>query len=381
MNKTIEYAKRKFQGSYLVWLKNSGQYLRLEEPAWFVFRKTVKRHKAETIAAECVERYGLTPEESLKYVNDIRSGIDKANQFSEIRFHDNTYPDDLESYAYEPYSVFRYKIGESLIEFSYETRNFEYYIHPLISHLETTGLTNKKAVFELFAYYDKIAFRLNGEKKGLWTYDETHLVKGVIFLNLINVIFDKTYDFWLMTVHASALTNGRKTLLIPAEQGCGKTTMAALLQDKGYVLVSDDFVPIDRCSNAYPFPIAMSVKQGSVELLSSIFPGLERKPLNFITPEKCVRYVSPEIKGDYNMQAFPVKEFVFIRYDKNVDFELLQLDPIAGVKLLLEQAWVIPNETSPQILFEFVSKWSFYQLTYSNNLKAIDAIANIFDHD
>ena len=230
----IEYIKLKIQDSYLVWLKHSGQYLRLEEPAWFVFRKTVKRHKAETIAAECVERYGLTPEESLKYVNDIRTGIEKANQSSDFGFQATEYPDDLGSNTFESYSVYCYKFGESLVELSYETRNLEYYLHPLISHLTTVDITNRKAVFELFTYYDKIAFRLNGEIKGLWTYDETHLVKGVIFMNLINVIFEKTDDFWLMTVHASAITNGRKTLLIPAEQGSGKTTMAALLQDKGF---------------------------------------------------------------------------------------------------------------------------------------------------
>jgi len=377
----IEYIKRKFQNSYLVWLKQSDQYLRLEEPAWYVFKKTVKRYKAKTIAAECVDRYGLTPEESLIYVNDIRSGIDKVNQSSEIGIHVTEYPNDLGSNTFEPYSVYCYKFGESLVEFSYETRNFEYYIHPLISHLETADITNRRAVFELFTYYDKIAFRLNGEIKGLWSYDETHLVKGVIFMNLINVIFEKTDDFWLMTVHASAITNGRKTLLIPAEQGSGKTTMAALLQDKGFKLVSDDFVPIDRSSNAYPFPIAMSVKQGSVELLSSIYPDLEQKPMNFITPEKCVRYLNPEIKGVFETQAFPVKEFVFIRYDKNIDFELIKLDPISGVKLLLEQAWVTAIEGSPQILFEYLSKWSFYQLTYYNNFKAVEAITNIFDHD
>lgn len=377
----IEYIKLKVQDSYLVWLKHSGQYLRLEEPAWFVFRKTVKRHKAETIAAQCVDRYGLTPEDSLKYVNDIRSEIDKVNQSSETGFHTTDYPNDLESCTFEPYSVYRYKFGESLIEFSYETRTFENYIHPLISHLETGSLTNKKAVLELFSYYDKIAFRLNGEIKGLWPYDETHLVKGVIFINLINIIFDKRDDFWLMTVHASAISNGRKTLLIPAEQGSGKTTMAALLQDKGFKLVSDDFVPLDRSSNAYPFPIAMSVKQGAVELLSSIYPGLEKKPMNYITPEKCVRYVSPDNEGDFDAQAFPVKEFVFIRYDKNVDYEFIKLDPLAGVKLLLAQAWVTSFEGTPQILFECLSKWSFYQLIYSNNIKAIDAIVNIFDHD
>ena len=377
----IEYIKRKFGNRYLVWLKNSNIYLQLEEPAWFVLKRTVKRFKTETIAAECVDRYGLTSLESLKYVKDIRSGIEKMNQPFDIGLSKNEYPEDLKNYIFEPYSVYCYKFGETVLEFSFETRIFEYYIHPLINHLESVQLSTKKNVFELFAYYDKIAFRLNGEIKGLWTYDETHLVKGLIFMNLINVIFDKKDDFWLMTVHASAITNGLKTILFPAEAGSGKTTMAALLQDRGFKLVSDDFVPIDRSSYAYPFPIAMSVKQGAVEVLASIFPDLEQKTLNFITPEKSVRYVNPKNNEEFDNQSFPVREFVFIRYDQTIDFEIIKLDPVIGVKLLLEQAWVSATEGTPEILFDFLTKWSFFRLSYSNNTKALDAITSIFEHD
>ena len=376
----IQYLSQKVRNSHIVWLQNSNHYLQLEEPAWYVFQKTVKRYKLDTIISKCADRYGLTLEESGKYVNDIRSGIRQMNQSFEPGLDLSLFPEDLAAYIFEPYSIYNYRFGENMIEFSYETRNFEYYIHPLISHLVSDEFSTKKAVFELFAYFDKIAFRLNGEIKGLWTYDETHFVKGLIFMNLINVIFDKTDDFWLMTVHASAITNGRKTILIPAEPGSGKTTMAALLQDRGFKLVSDDFVPIDHSSFAYPFPIAMSVKQGSVELLSTIYPGLEQKPANYISPEKNVRYMNSDNDLDFVKEIYPVKEFVFIRYDQTIDFEWKELDPVFAIKLLLEQSWVSPKPGTAQDLFDCLTKWSFFQLTYSSNSKAIEAITNLFDH-
>ena len=90
---------------------------------------------------------------------------------------------------------------------------------------------------------------------------------------------DKTDADWLMTVHASAITNGKKTILFSAPPPCnGKTTIADLLQARGYKLISDAFVTIDRYSfKAYPFPIAMSVKEGSIDLLASLFPALEQR--------------------------------------------------------------------------------------------------------
>jgi hypothetical protein len=125
----------------------------------------------------------------------------------------------------------------------------------------------------------------------------------------------------------------------------------------------------------------MSVKQGSVELLSSIFPDLEQKEMNYITPEKVVRYLNNETCDSFDNRSFPVSEFIFIKYDQSVDFNLETLDPISGVKLLLEQSWVSGSKGTPELLFEFVTEWSFFRLTYSNNAKAIDAITNIFEHD
>jgi hypothetical protein len=185
-----------------------------------------------------------------------------------------------------------------------------------------------------------------------------------------------------MTVHASAITNGKKTILFSAPPNHGKTTIAALLQSRGYKLISDDFVPIDRNSfKAYPFPIAMSVKQTSMDLLASLFPALEQKTLNYISPEKSVRFLPPNANPDVTKEVFPVRDFVFIQYNSSVDFIWEKLDPLKAMKLLLDQAWVTPIKGNTEILFERIMELSFYQLTYSNNEKALDAIANLFDHD
>lgn len=378
----LPYLKKKIGNKYLVWFQNSNLYVQLEEPAWFVFRKTAQRYKAETIANEFAIRYTNSPEESLSFVKDIRLKIEKMNQPDNIQDKIDPVSDELNKHTFIPFSVHRYRLGNQLIAFSYETRIFEYYLHPLISHFETSEENKEMPLFELFASQDRIVFRFNGEVKGSWTKDETHLVKGLIFMFLINVMHDKTDNDWLMTVHASAITNGKKTILFSAGPGNGKTTIAALLQSRGYRLISDDFVPIDRHScHAYPFPIAMSVKEGSMNLLASLFPTLDQKPLNYISPEKSVRYLPPNLDPAITKEVFPVKEFIFIKYDNSVDFILEKLDPVKAIKLLLDQAWVTPTPGNAELLFNWILQVSFYQLTYSNNQRALDAINNLFDLD
>ena len=379
---SIPYYKKKIGHSYLVWFQNSNLYLQLEEPAWYVFTKTRQRHKAETIANGFALRYNTSPEESLSFVQNIRQNIKKMNQPTSLVGQTVQEMADLNHHTFSPFAIHRYKIGNQLISFSYETLAFEYYIHPLISHLETTEENSEIPLFELFAHGESIIFRFNGEVKGIWTPDETHLVKGLIFMFLINVMYQKTDDDWLMTVHASAITNGKKTILFSAAPGNGKTTMAALLQSKGYQLISDDFVPIDRNSlHAYPFPIAMSVKEGSMDLLASHYPSLNQKPLNYISSEKSVRYLASNQNKDFTKNIFPVHEFIFIKYDNSVDFILEKLEPLKGIRQLLDQTWVTPAKGNAEILFDQILQKSFFQLTYSNNTKALEAITNLFEND
>lgn len=378
----IKYLKKKIGLAYLVWFQNSNLYTQLEEPAWFVFKKTVKRHKAETIALECSHRYGLTFNECLKFVNDIRSNIKQMNRSVEILDKDKTYPVDLNTKRFKVFSTRRYQLTENMIEFSVENQQFESYIHPLIGYLETNKTNKKISQFELFEYEENSVFRLNGEVKGIWTRSETNRLIGFIYMSMINEMYNKTDDFWLMTVHAAALTNGRKTILIPAESGSGKTTMAAMLQNHGYQLISDDFVPIDRhLFRAWPFPIAMSVKQGAMDVLSQIYPDLEKKPIKLTSSKKNVRYLTPYYNPEFSELAFPIKEVVSIKYDSLVEFEFKKADKLKSIKLLLDQSWILPNAGNAGAFLDQVSQWSFYQLTYSNNEKALDAISKLFDHD
>jgi len=375
----ISYLKKRIGGSYLVWFQNSNMYFQLEEPAWFVFRKTAKRYKSATIAKEFAIRYGTTHGESLAFVRDIRSEIEKMNQVDNLQNKAGQFSKELDEHNFVPYSIHHYRLGNKLIAFSYESRLFEHYLHPLVCHFETTEQNPEMPLFELFAHQGQIVFRYNGEVKGVWTNEETHLVKGLIFMYLVNVMHNKTDADWLMTVHASAITNGKKTILFSAAPGKGKTTIAALLQARGYRLISDDFVPIDRSSFcAYPFPIAMSVKEGAMDLLTPLFPELEQKTLTYISPEKSVRYLAPDHHQGVTSEIYPVHEFIFVHYDNSVDFIWEKLDPITAIKQLLQEAWIAPAPGNAALLLDRILQISFFQLTYSNNEKALEAITNLF---
>lgn len=376
----IPIVKKKIDHSYLVWFQNSNLYIQLEEPAWFVLRKTVKRYKTETIATECAKRYSLTFEECLQFVNDVRLKIKELNMPDETLVRKDNYPDELRTKKFAPFSIRKYQITDNVIEFTFGNQQFESYFHPLISYLETDKTVGKISRFELFDDQGKSVLRLNGEIKGVWTKDRTHRLIGFTYMSMINEMYNKDDDFWLMTVHAAALTNGKKTILIPAESGSGKTTMAAMLQNRGFQLLSDDFVPIDRhLFRAWHFPMAMSVKHGALEVLSSLYANLEEKPINETPAKKSVRYLYPDYDPERSNMASPVHDVVSIKYDPTVEFEFKEADRLKAIKLMLDQSWILPNPGNAGIFLDQVARWSFYQLTYSNNEKALDVLSKLFD--
>ena len=125
----------------------------------------------------------------------------------------------------------------------------------------------------------------------------------------------------------------------------------------------------------------MSVKEGSMEVLTPHFPALEQKSLSYISPEKSVRYLPWNQDFEISKAIFPVREFVFIEYNNSVDFVWEKLDTGKGIQLLLDQAWVVPLPGNAGILLEQLPQIAFYKLTYSNNEKALDAITDLFGHE
>jgi hypothetical protein len=84
---------------------------------------------------------------------------------------------------------------------------------------------------------------------------------------------------------------------------------------------------------------------------------------------------------DFTKNIFPAQEFIFVKYDQSIDFVMEKLDPLQAIRLLLDQTWVTPSRGNPAILFDLILQKSFYQLSYSNNKKALDAITNLFEND
>jgi HprK-related kinase A len=96
-----------------------------------------------------------------------------------------------------------------------------------------------------------------------------------------------------LLLHASAVERGGRTLLMTGHSGAGKSTLAALLGERGWRFLGDEFALVDLASGAlHPFPRAISLKNDALYL----FDGVDPKRLGPIlseTPKGRIRHLRP----------------------------------------------------------------------------------------
>jgi HprK-related kinase A len=123
-----------------------------------------------------------------------------------------------------------------------------------------------------------------------------------------------------LLLHAATVERDGRALLMTGESGAGKSTLAALLGERGWRLMGDEFALVDLDDGRlHPFPRAISLKNEAIRL----FEGVEAErlgPLLDGTPKGRIRHLRPRADAIARMDepASPAL-ILFPRFDR--DFE------------------------------------------------------------
>lgn len=101
-----------------------------------------------------------------------------------------------------------------------------------------------------------------------------------------------------LLLHASSVDRDGKVLLMTGESGSGKSTLSALLGEKGWRFMGDEFALIDpEAGLAWPFPRPVSLKNEAVaEMLRHV--GADRLgPEMLGTPKGDIRHLKPPVEA------------------------------------------------------------------------------------
>jgi HprK-related kinase A len=98
-----------------------------------------------------------------------------------------------------------------------------------------------------------------------------------------------------LLLHASSVERDGKALILTGESGSGKSTLSALLGERGWRFMGDEFALVDTASGlAFPFPRPVSLKNDAVTVMTNMLPDDRFGPLLAGTPKGDIRHLIPQ---------------------------------------------------------------------------------------
>lgn len=98
---------------------------------------------------------------------------------------------------------------------------------------------------------------------------------------------------WLL-LHAASVERDGRALLMTGESGAGKSTLAALLGERGWRLMGDEFALLDLQTGGFmPFPRAVSLKNGAIRVMEAEVGPERFGPRMIGTPKGDIRHMRP----------------------------------------------------------------------------------------
>ncbi len=83
---------------------------------------------------------------------------------------------------------------------------------------------------------------------------------------------------WLAIIHGGSVSLDGRAALLAGTSGSGKSTLGAYLVSRGFDYLSDDMVAINGDGRVPPWPVPLSIKDGSWSVLAPHLPQLETIP-------------------------------------------------------------------------------------------------------
>ena len=375
MKNTSEILFKPIEDKTIVWFSTNNEYVVVENETAAILEKRQSGISVKEIASEIAEKLEVPFENAREFILELETHFFKGKYAEDIPqiTHPNTIKKPT-SYEFVDY----YLINEIVCKVSFLSARERELIHPKFAHLVTEPSEKFDHEFEVFIENKKVHLFVNQQFIDAWYNQEVHYFQGKFSMELIQKIHQKEESKWLGVFHASAVSNGKKSILFLGNSGNGKSTSLALLQANGFTCLADDFVPIAaENTEVYSFPAAISIKKNSLQVLDSFYPTLATaQEYDYIRLNKIVRYLPPN-NADFSTHL-PCEKLVFIKYEKETVLKVKSISQLAAFQQLIPDSWLSPLPENAAIFLDWFESLNCYQITYSDNEKMIGKVRELF---
>jgi coenzyme PQQ synthesis protein D (PqqD) len=174
---------------------------------------------------------------------------------------------------------------------------------------------------------------------------------------------------WLALAHGGAVARDGKATILSAACGGGKSTMNAyLVAREGYTYLADDLIALSApAGKAVPWPLPLSLKEGSWDVLADTYRGMESFP-RYRTARGESRQIIPEPSA-WDIEPVPVRTILFPSYVAGATPQLTAITPFEALqRLLSDRIWLgYPvKEACVTAFLDWLDRTPAYTLVHGN---------------
>ncbi len=377
----VEYADenilvRRIDGKFIVRLPSKNQWIQLEPPAFDVFIAFTEGSPLETISENIAAKYSLDRDQSDRFIQEIILYLSGLPDYIKPESGTAFPSEQLSPSPPTFFSTHIYRFHDKNYRISYGSALLEYMIHPSFAHLELEETQTIHHQLEVFRD-EELVYLKAGELA--WKETDANRIKRRLFIELSGLIYNRSDKDWLTIMHASSVSQKDECIVFMSESGSGKSTLAALMVNAGLTLEADDYVVADAASlKVMPFPAALSVKNGAMPMLITLFPSLQSaRTYHFRSTHKTIKYL-PFPAGEDFYQPKTTRAVIFVRYDPDISAKLTPLSIPDALQRFNNDAWITDRPEYAGKFIDWFAGLKFYSLEYSDNEMAVGIIKELF---
>lgn len=183
-----------------------------------------------------------------------------------------------------------------------------------------------------------------------------------------------------LLLHASAVEKDGRALIMTGESGSGKSTLAAMLGERGWRLMGDEFTLIaPETGDAYAFPRLVSLKNEAIAAMEGEVSADRFGPLMQGTPKGDIRHMRPQSDAIAQM-AEPAKPALLL-YPRFGHAPAIRPIPHSENFIRLTQAstnYVAMGESGFDTLTAFVKNVPAVAIDYGSGAEALSLVEQLW---
>ncbi|MCB8994203.1 MAG: hypothetical protein H6538_01190 [Bacteroidales bacterium] len=369
----------KIGNKFLVYFESSNNWLLLEEPAWYVFKNLQKKVSEVTLSKSFADRYKISLNESKLFIAEVSENIQDYSNIKRDLSKSHLHRKTTQKKTNIAVSHF-YRMNGHAFSISFSSHELAYFVHPLLKDFQINQESTCSNSYQIYTEGKKIILEIKGKENRIFEFSQPPELKKQLFIEISNLIYPEEADNWISFIHASAITDQNKSIVLSSPSGSGKSTLSALLMNEGFHVLSDDFIPVSGNSGkAFPFPVSISIKNAALPVLSPIFPELAKRKYSYegIQTEfvKLLPINPPPVEP---FKSFPVKHVVFLEFKPEADMSLAQLSQDEAFQHFFDNAKIVTGIKAANQLIKWFVKIPCFKLQYHDPLMACHEIFKLF---